>query len=106
MTLRIISVKQWRKNMNVAFEEFADKHYREYVRCGRLILSEFAEGSVKHYLNTIWHTADEKPRDGVITVMCTDGKAMWMAMSYECGMESTHWAYIEDLIPDNLIVKE
>jgi hypothetical protein len=49
-------------------------------------------------LPSVWHDPSEKPREGVLTVVCTNGRTVWMAMSYECAMESTKWAYVEDLI--------
>lgn len=78
------------------------------VTCGAYVhefaweLLTLAKAEVRQ---TAWHGVSEKPDSERRVVVCTNGRTLWMAMTYDL-LGAERWAYIEDLIPCELIKQE
>jgi hypothetical protein len=60
---------------------------------------EEAQSAREQLMAEIWHDVSEEPDIRKHVVVCTNGRTIWTAMAYDL-MGASHWAYVEDLVPN------
>ena len=110
-----------RKDMEEAAERYAPMtgcSAKEHPRSDRVIAgleqAAFREGAGWR-VNSLWNGADETPEDGMdILAVDADGFPAVVSADYigwrgwedaRCDFDITVWAYVDDLMPDRMIIE-